>query len=43
MVEDKNDEAVIYVNSKTGFNSDRIVKCVDYQINISNTDMEEEY
>jgi len=41
MVEGKDDEAVRYVNSETGFDSFRIVKGVDRLLNISNTDMEE--
>jgi len=43
MVEGKDDEAVTYVNSKTGFGSLRIVKGVDRLIYISDTDMEEGY
>jgi len=42
MVEDKDEEAVMYVNSKTGFGSLWIVKGVDHLIYISETDMEEE-
>jgi len=41
MVESKDDEAVMYVNSETGFGSLRIVKGVDCLIYISDTDMEE--
>jgi len=41
MVEGKDDEAVMYVNSETGFDSLTIVKGVDRLIYISNTDMEE--
>jgi len=41
MVEGKDDEAVTYVNSKTGFGSLRIVKVVHRLIYISETDMEE--
>jgi len=41
MVEGKKDKAAMYVNSKTGFGSIRIVKGVDRLIHISNTDMEE--
>ena len=43
MVEGKNDKAVMYVNSETGFGSLRIVKGVDRLIYITNTDMEEGY
>jgi len=41
MVESKDDKAVTYVHSKTGFGSLRIVKGVDRLIYISDTDMEE--
>jgi len=41
MVEGKDDEEVTYVNSKTGFDSRRIVKGVDHLIYISDTNMEE--
>ena len=41
MVEDKDDMAVTYVNSKTDFGSLRIFKGVDHLIFISDTDMEE--
>jgi len=41
MVEGKDDEAVMNVNSETGFGSLRIVKRVDRLIYISYTDMEE--
>jgi len=43
MVESKNDEAVMYVKSETGFCNFRIVKGVDHLIYISNTDMEERH
>jgi len=42
IVEDKHDEGVMYVNSKTGFGSFRIVKGLDHLIYI-NTEMEEEH
>jgi hypothetical protein len=41
MVEGKNDTAVTYENSETGFGSSRIVKGIDRLIYISDTDMEE--
>jgi len=41
MVEGKNDNAVMYVNSETGFGSLRIVKSEDHLIYISDTNMEE--
>jgi len=41
MVEAKDDEAVMYVNSEAGFRSLRIANGVDRLIYISNTDMEE--
>jgi hypothetical protein len=41
MVEGKDDEAVIYVNSERGFGSLRIVKGVDCLIYISDTNMEQ--
>jgi len=41
MVEGKDDKAVTYVNTETGFGSLRIVKGVDRLIYISNTNMEE--
>jgi len=41
MVEGKDDEAVTYENSETGFGSLRIVKDVDRLIYISDTNMEE--
>ena len=41
MVESKDDKAVTYVNSETGFGSLRIVKDVDRLIYISDADMEE--
>jgi hypothetical protein len=41
MVESKDDKAVTYVNSETGFGSVMIVKGVDRLIYISNIDMEE--
>jgi len=41
MVGGKDDKAVTYVNSETGFGSLRIVKGVDRLIDISDTDMEE--
>jgi len=41
MLEGKDEKAVTYVNSETGFGSLRIVKGVDRLIYISNTDMEE--
>ena len=41
MVEGKDEKAVPYVNSETGFGSRRIVKGVDRIIYISHTDMEE--
>jgi len=41
MVEGKDDEAVRYVNSETGFGSLRIVKSVECLIYISDTNMEE--
>ena len=41
MVEDKDDEAVTYVNSKTGFVRLRIAKGVNRLIYISNTNIEE--
>jgi len=40
MVEGKDDEAVMYVNSETDFRSCRIVMGVDRLIYISDTDME---
>ena len=43
MVEGKDDEAVMYVNSEAGFGSLRIVKGVDRLIYISDTHMEEEH
>jgi len=41
MVEGKDDQAVAYVNSETGFGSLRIVKGLDRLIYISDTDTEE--
>jgi len=41
IVEGKDDKAVTYVNSETGFDSLRIVKGADHLIHISDTDMEE--
>jgi len=41
LVEGKDDTAVTYENSKTGFGSLRIVEGVDRLIYISDTDMEE--
>jgi len=41
MVGGKDDKAVTYVNSETGFVSLKIVKGVDRLIYISDTDMEE--
>jgi len=41
MVEGKDDEAVTYVNSETGFGNLRIVKRVYRLIYINDTDMEE--
>jgi hypothetical protein len=41
MVEGRDDKAVRYVNSETGFGSLRIGKGVDRLIYISDTDMEE--
>jgi len=41
MVVGKDDKTVTYVNSHTGFGSLRIVKGVDREIYISDTDMEE--
>jgi len=41
MVEGKDDEIVLYVNSETGFASFRIVNGVNLWIAISDTDMEE--
>jgi hypothetical protein len=41
MVEGKDDEAVTFVYSETGFDSLRIVQYVDCLIDISDTDMEE--
>jgi len=41
MVEGKDDKAVMYANSETGFDSLRIVKGEDDLIYISDTDMEE--
>jgi hypothetical protein len=41
MVEGKDDEAVMNVNSKAGYRSLRIVKSVDHLIYISDADMEE--
>jgi len=41
MVEGKDDKAVVYVYSETGFGSLRIVQGVDRLIYISNTDREE--
>jgi len=41
MVEGKDAEAVMNVNSEIGFHSPRMVKGVDCLIYISNTDMEE--
>jgi len=41
MVEGKDDEAVMSVNSKIGFGSLRMVKGVDRLIYISDTDIEE--
>jgi hypothetical protein len=43
MVEGKNDEAVMYVISETGFGSIRIVKGVDCRIYISDTNMGKGY
>jgi len=43
MVEGKDDKAVMYVNSETGFGSLRIVKGVDRLIYFSDTDMEERH
>jgi len=40
MVEGMDDEAVSYVNSKTGIGSPRIVKDVNCLMYICNTDME---
>ena len=40
MVQGKDDEAVTYVNAKTGIGSLRIVKGVNRLIYISDTDME---
>jgi len=41
MIEAKDEVAITYVNSETGFGSLSIVKGADYLINISDTDMEE--
>jgi len=41
MVEVKDEDAVTYVNSETGFGSFRIIKGVDCLIYISNTDIDE--
>jgi len=41
VLEEKDDEAVTYVNSETGFGSLRIVNGADRLINISDTNMEE--
>ena len=41
MVQGKDDKAVTYVNSQTGFRSLRIVKGVDRLIYIGDTDIEE--
>jgi hypothetical protein len=41
MVEGKDDEAVMYVNSKTGFGSFRADKSVDHLRYMGDTDMEE--
>ena len=43
MIDSKDDVAVTYVNSKTGFGSLRIIQYVDHLIYISNTNMEEVY
>jgi hypothetical protein len=43
MVDGKDDKAVMYANSETGFGSFRIVKGVDCLIYISDTNMEEGY
>jgi len=41
MLEGKDDDAVMYVNSETGFSNLRIVKGVDCLIYMSDTNMEE--
>jgi len=41
MVAGKNDKAVTYVDSETGFDSLSIVKGVDRLMHISDTDLEE--
>jgi hypothetical protein len=41
MVEGKDDRAVTYENSETGFSSRRIVKCVDRLVYISDTKIDE--
>jgi len=43
MVEGKDDTALMYVTTETGFGSFRIVNSVDHLIYISNTNMEEEH
>jgi len=41
MVEEKDDKAVMYVNSETGFGSLRIVKGLEHLMYISDSDMVE--